>query len=59
LQAGIKKAEQKQGVNYYLADLKPSEYNDNTQSQAGASSQPPLPVNSQGEQQGDSSDLPF
>lgn len=52
IKAGVPKAQQKQGVNYYIADLKTSQ-----SQQAQATPQQSQPVSS--EQKGGNDDLPF
>lgn len=61
LKASCRKSEQKQGINYFLSDLKESNFNANTQQQQpqqAAQQAPPFPTaNNQNE--ADDFDLPF
>ncbi len=50
LKVGCKKAEQRQGLNYYLADLKLSQHQQATPQPAPTAQEQPMPVND---------DLPF
>lgn len=43
IRAGIKKAEQKEGVNYYVADLKPSQNNTTATTQPQSDGEAELP----------------
>lgn len=57
IKASCKKDQQKEGLSYYLANLRISQYqNDNQQPQQRPASQQPAPQNNAGS---DDSDLPF
>lgn len=44
MKVGVKREEERQGVNYYLGDLKVSQYGNNVQQQATVAPQPQQPT---------------